>query len=177
MSLSTIRGVGTNGTFDMSAAFADARVEENAQQAYAQFADAAAAWLDKNPGGSVTTAITAFSRGGPTGIRFAQLLNEKGLTLSDGTVMQISVSAMALIDPVGTTVADGKSVIPPNVEFATISSSSVPITNTVLPSCEKTTTQAKITSTSSAIIAMSAAALVVAALANWCSVERTVPVG
>lgn len=92
------RGVGTDGTFDISAAFADARVEANAQLAYAQFAEAAKDWLVDNPGGSVTTAITTFSRGGPTGIRFAQLLNEKGLTLADGTVMKISVSAMALIN-------------------------------------------------------------------------------
>lgn len=113
------RGVGTDGKFDLSAAFADVRVEANAQEAYTKFALAAKDWLVDNPGGSVTTAIVAFSRGGPTAIRFAQLLNEKGLVAPDGTELipkgQVPVAAMALIDPVGTTVADSKSVIPDNV--------------------------------------------------------------
>ncbi|HUX81329.1 MAG TPA: hypothetical protein VMV35_00680, partial [Halothiobacillus sp.] len=90
-----------------------------ANQAYNDFADQAAKWLDANPGGSVTTAMAGFSRGGPAAVVFAQLLNENGLIdPRSGNVLippgQVGVSAMLLFDSVSTGFI-GDLGIPPNV--------------------------------------------------------------
>ncbi|HEY9097075.1 MAG TPA: hypothetical protein VIN35_15115 [Hydrogenophaga sp.] len=64
-------------------------------------------------------AVTGFSRGCPAAIRFAQILNDRGLVADDGTVIAqpggIPVTGMALMDPVATFV-DGPMHIPANVK-------------------------------------------------------------
>src|SRR5690606_21323275 len=69
-------------------------------------------------------AVTGFSRGGASAIRFAQLLSERGLLAPDGQVLAppgaIPVTAMALIDPVARFV-DAPMHIPPNVQGQVLS--------------------------------------------------------
>ncbi len=103
-------GPGTPGTLPGSSFLppqVTQQIFDTANKAYSDFADQAAKWLDANPGGSITTAITGFSRGGPTAVVFSQLLNERGLIdPRNGNVLiqpgQVDVSAMLLLDPVST---------------------------------------------------------------------------
>ncbi|MEZ5646088.1 MAG: hypothetical protein R3E99_13145 [Burkholderiaceae bacterium] len=91
-----------------------------AEAAYTHFQRAALDHLDQ-PGATVAdlgTAVTGFSRGAATAIRFAQLVHERGLVGPGGEVVappgRIPVTAMALIDPVARFV-DMPMDIPPNV--------------------------------------------------------------
>ncbi|MFN3493393.1 MAG: hypothetical protein ACK40L_02690 [Hydrogenophaga sp.] len=97
-------------------------VDAAAEKAYVQFRDAAIAYLANNPSATpadIGVAVVGFSRGGPSALRFAQLLNDRGLVAPDGTVMippgQVPVTAMALIDPVDRFVK-GPMHMPPNVQ-------------------------------------------------------------
>ncbi|MCU0763784.1 MAG: DUF2235 domain-containing protein, partial [Hydrogenophaga sp.] len=65
-------------------------VDAAAEKAYVQFRDAAIAYLANNPSATpadIGVAVVGFSRGGPSALRFAQLLNDRGLVAPDGTVM------------------------------------------------------------------------------------------
>jgi len=115
-------GPGTPGTLFGSSALPPQVTQEafnTANRAYGEFRTAAVDWLKDNPGGSVTTAITGFSRGGPAAVVFAQMLNERGLIDPEtGTILmqpgQVGVSAMLLFDPVSTGFS-GDLSIPSNV--------------------------------------------------------------
>lgn len=75
-------GPGTDGTLFASSWYppqVTQQVINTAKQAYDQFGRDAADWLANNPGGSVTAAMTAFSRGNASMVLFAQMLNEQGL--------------------------------------------------------------------------------------------------
>ncbi|MBD3810941.1 MAG: cadherin-like domain-containing protein, partial [Betaproteobacteria bacterium] len=104
-------GPGTPGSLPGSSVLPTQVTQEAiniATKAYNDFADQAVRWLDTHSGGSVTTAITGFSRGGTPAVLFAQMLNEKGLVdPRDGVTIlippgQVDVSAMLLFDPVST---------------------------------------------------------------------------
>jgi hypothetical protein len=84
-------------------------VEAAAQKAYKEFAFEAVKYLQANPTASfsdIGVAAAGFSRGSPTAVRFAQILNEKGLQGPTGQQWappgSIAVDALALIDPVNT---------------------------------------------------------------------------
>ena len=75
-------GPGTEGTLTASSWLppqVTQQVINTATQAYNDFARQASEWLDTNPGGSVTTMVTAFSRGSASAAIFSQILFEKGL--------------------------------------------------------------------------------------------------
>lgn len=104
-------GPGTKGTLTKSAWLSKAvtgQVTATAEKAYADFAGQASAWLELHPDGSVTAALTAFSRGVASAAIFCQLLNEKGLTdpSDPATVLAppgaVKVAAGVLFDPVAT---------------------------------------------------------------------------
>lgn len=114
-------GPGTPGTLFGSSALPMQVTQEaidTANRAYERFRIEAIDWLENNPNGSITTVITGFSRGGPAGVVFAQLLNERGLISNDGITLfqpgEIDVSAMVLFDPVSTGFS-GDLSIPANV--------------------------------------------------------------
>ncbi|MEZ5662593.1 MAG: DUF2235 domain-containing protein [Burkholderiaceae bacterium] len=117
-------GVGTGGDQGgllQAGVFPTRAIESAADKAYGEFADAAVAYLKTQPGATVAdlgTAVTGFSRGAATAIRFAQLVHERGLVGPGGEVVappgRIPVTAMALIDPVARFV-DMPMDIPPNV--------------------------------------------------------------
>jgi len=101
-------------------------IEAAAHDAYTDFRRAALEYLDQ-PGASpadLGVAVTGFSRGGASAIRFAQLVNERGLVDPAGEVMlppgSIPVTAMALIDPVARFVNKPMD-IPPNVQGPVLS--------------------------------------------------------
>lgn len=121
-------GPGTDGTLPLSAAIPTAEINRTAELAYAHFSIAAEKWWAVHSGADAATAITAavtgFSRGCATSIAFAQLLNERGLTIG-GTVIippcnpetgtgGVPVIAMMLLDPVSTGYLDDLT-IPSNV--------------------------------------------------------------
>lgn len=102
-------------------------IEAAANKAYADFSDAAISYLKTQPGATpadLGVAVTGFSRGGASAIRFAQLVNERGLVGPDGQVIappgRIPVTAMALIDPVARFVKTPMD-IPPNVQGPVLS--------------------------------------------------------
>ena len=117
-------GVGTGGDQGglPEAAFRPtSAVNAAAERAYAEFRVSAIQYLD-TPGSSpadISAATTGFSRGCATAIRFAQLVNDRGLVGSDGNVIappcSIPITGMALIDPVARFV-EGPMHIPPNVQ-------------------------------------------------------------
>jgi len=76
-------GVGTPGTAFGSSISPTKQAIATAQQAYNEFAAAAAAWLQANPGGSVTSMLTSFSRGSVAAAIFSQMLYENGLVYTD----------------------------------------------------------------------------------------------
>ena len=87
--------------------------------AYDQFAAQTAAWLDTNPGGSVTAMMACFSRGCASGVIFSQLLWEKGLVTADGRELvppgQVGVTGGVMYDPVYTGM-QGNMSLAPNVQ-------------------------------------------------------------
>jgi Uncharacterized alpha/beta hydrolase domain (DUF2235) len=95
----------TNNNGLLNAIDANAYIKGSAETAYTEFAAAASKWLTNNPGGEITTALTAFSRGGATAAMFSQLLYERGLIdpFTKETLIQpgqIGVSAGVIYDPV-----------------------------------------------------------------------------
>jgi hypothetical protein len=90
-----------------------------ANAAYDQFARQAAAWLDTNPGGSVTAMMGCFSRGCASGVIFSQLLWEKGLVTADGRELvppgQVGVTGGVMQEPVFTGM-QGNMALAPNVQ-------------------------------------------------------------
>lgn len=120
-------GPGADGTLPASEVLSPLvtqQVINTANRAYNEFAFQAAEWLDTNPGGSVTTMVTAFSRGGATAAVFSQLLYEKGLVdPRSGAVLippgQVGISAGLIYDPVDTGV-NGNLAFAPNVENITV---------------------------------------------------------
>lgn len=100
------------------------QVIDTANQAYDDFADQASKWLAANPGGSVTTMMTSFSRGGASAAIFSQLLYERGLVdpKTGQTLIpsgQVGVSAGLILDPVDTGVS-GNLAFAPNVQNITV---------------------------------------------------------
>lgn len=97
------------------------QVIQTAEDAYQDFAVKASFWLKTNPGGSVTTVLTSFSRGVASAAIFSQMLYERGLIDDKSNVHkvlvapgQISVSAGIIFDPVATGVS-GNLAFAPNV--------------------------------------------------------------
>jgi Uncharacterized alpha/beta hydrolase domain (DUF2235) len=90
-----------------------------AAAAYDQFAEQAAAWLEANPGGSVTAMMAGFSRGCTSAVVFSQLLWEKGLVTVDGRELiapgQVGVTGGVLFEPVYTGML-GNMSLAPNVQ-------------------------------------------------------------
>lgn len=103
-------GVGTGGDQGgrwRAGPFPTAAIDATAEQAYADFSDAAQRYLKQHPSATsadLGTAVTGFSRGCASALRFAQLVHERGIVAADGTVVappgSVPVTAMALIDPV-----------------------------------------------------------------------------
>lgn len=96
-------------------------IDAAAERAYADFSDAARTYLRQNPGATpvdLGASVTGFSRGCVSAVRFAQLVNDRGLVAPDGTVVappgSVPITGMALMDPVATGVK-GETGIPPNV--------------------------------------------------------------
>lgn len=97
-------------------------IDAAAEKAYRDFSDAAQTYLKQNPGATpadLGASVTGFSRGCAAAVRFAQLVNDRGLVAPDGTVIappgSIPVTGMALMDPVATGVK-GETGIPANVK-------------------------------------------------------------
>src|SRR3990167_1619729 len=97
-------------------------IDAAAGKAYVQFSDAALKYLRTHPDATPTdlgASVTGFSRGCTSAVRFAQLVNERGLVAPDGTVVakpgSVPITAMALMDPVATGV-QGELAVPPNVK-------------------------------------------------------------
>jgi len=105
-------GVGTggdSGNLINAAILPTNAIHNTAELALADFAKQAGEFLKTNPDATladITASAVGFSRGSPTAIVFARLLNERGLVLADGTVVAppgaIKVSGLVLIDPVRT---------------------------------------------------------------------------
>lgn len=114
-------GPGSKGSLLLSSAIPTAEMDKTASLAYDHFRAQALTWLSGDSSRSasdITTAVTGYSRGGGTAVKFAQLLNERGLVDDAGTVLippgGVPVSAMVLLDPV-TTGYTGDLTLPPNV--------------------------------------------------------------
>jgi hypothetical protein len=116
-------GPGTKGTLRKSDWLNDRvtkQVKAAAKKAYEDFARQASAWLEENPGGTVTVAITSFSRGVASAAIFTQLLNENGLIdpVAPNEVLippgGVKVAAGVLFDPVATGV-EANVAFAPNV--------------------------------------------------------------
>lgn len=97
-------------------------IDAAAERAYRDFSDAAQTYLKQNPGATpadLGASVTGFSRGCAAAVRFAQLVNDRGLVAPDGTVIappgSIPITGMALMDPVATGVK-GELGLPPNVQ-------------------------------------------------------------
>jgi hypothetical protein len=116
-------GPGTKGSLEHSSwehAAVTAQVIATAKRSYDDFTEQASAWLKRNPGKPVTTALACFSRGCASAAIFSQMLFEKGLVnpevpgntlVAPGTV---TVAAGVLFDPVMTSVR-GNVAFAPNV--------------------------------------------------------------
>jgi hypothetical protein len=123
------KGVGTGGNQGSqinAGVHPSPAVEAAAQDAYADFRKSALEHL-KTPGATpadIGAAAVGFSRGCPAAIRFAQLVNEKGLTGPDGKEIippgQVPVTGLALIDPVDRFVKQPMN-IQPNVQGQVLS--------------------------------------------------------
>lgn len=116
-------GVGTGGDqggFLQAAVSPSSAINSAAESAYKDFRRAALEHLD-TPGATLSdigVATTGFSRGCATAIRFAQLVNDRGLVDPSGKQIappgSIPITGMALIDPVASFV-EGPMHIPQNV--------------------------------------------------------------
>lgn len=104
------RGVGTGGEMggplQAASAPTDA-VNAAAEKAYAEFAEAAINYLKSNPdarSSDLGIAAAGFGRGGPTAVRFAQLIYARGIQDPSGRQWMpphsIMIDALGLIDPV-----------------------------------------------------------------------------
>ncbi|RYF30648.1 MAG: hypothetical protein EOO23_04685, partial [Comamonadaceae bacterium] len=99
-------GVGTggqNGTLVNAAVSPTPAIHYAAEQALAHFAEQASKYLQGNPDATyadLSASAVGFSRGSATAVVFAQLLNERGLVLPDGTVVAppgVAVIGLGLI--------------------------------------------------------------------------------
>lgn len=97
-------------------------IDAAAEKAYRDFSRAAQTYLKQNPGATpadLGASVTGFSRGCAAAVRFAHLVNDRGLVAPDGTVVaqpgSIPITGMALMDPVATGVK-GETGIPANVK-------------------------------------------------------------
>lgn len=97
-------------------------IDAAAEKAYRDFSDAAQKYLRDNPGATpadLGASVTGFSRGCAAAVRFAHLVNDRGLVAPDGTVVappgSVPITGMALMDPVATGVK-GDTGIPANVK-------------------------------------------------------------
>ncbi len=91
-----------------------------ANRAYKNFQFQAVEWLKDHPGGSIATAITAFSRGASAAVIFSQLVFERGLTdPATGAILippgDVKFAGGILFDPVMTGVM-GNMTFPPNTQ-------------------------------------------------------------
>jgi hypothetical protein len=119
------RGVGTGGDqghFNEAAFNPTPAVDAGAEKAYGQFLKASLDYLRTHPNATAAdlgASVVCFSRGCATGIRFAQLVNDRGLVAPDGTEIakpgSVPITAMAMLDPVAFGVK-GDLRIPPNVK-------------------------------------------------------------
>jgi Ca2+-binding RTX toxin-like protein len=115
-------GPGTPGTLTFSSWLplqVTQQVIDTAKTAYEEFKIQALEWILGHSGGSITVALTSFSRGDASAAIFSQMLYEQGLVdPSTGDVLiapgQIKVSAGVIFDPV-TTGAAGNLAFAPNV--------------------------------------------------------------
>lgn len=96
-------------------------IDAAAEKAYQDFSRAAQTYLKQNPGATTAdlgASVTGFSRGCAAAVRFAHLVNDRGLVAPDGTVVaqpgSIPITGMALMDPVATGV-QRETGIPSNV--------------------------------------------------------------
>jgi hypothetical protein len=117
-------GHGTEGSLVASDWYPGQVTQEainTAKRAYKDFAEQASAWLKDHPNGDVTTAITAFSRGGAAAAVFTHLLYRDGLVdpADPKKVLippgKVGVSAGVIFDPV-TTGVDANVAFAPNVK-------------------------------------------------------------
>lgn len=121
------RGPGTAGSLLGSSAIPTQVTQEailTANRAYNDFQEQAAAWLQNNPGGSIATAVTAFSRGADAAAIFSQMVFERGLTdPATGAILippgDVKFAGGVLFDPVLTGVM-GNMTFPPNTQNLTI---------------------------------------------------------
>jgi Uncharacterized alpha/beta hydrolase domain (DUF2235) len=123
------KGVGTGGnqgSLVNAGVNPSPSVEAAAQDAYTDFRKNALEHL-KTPGATIAdigAAAIGFSRGCPAAIRFAQLVNERGLTGPGGEVIipkgKVPITGLALIDPVDRFVKQPMD-IPPNVQGQVLS--------------------------------------------------------
>lgn len=96
-------------------------IDAAAEAAYRDFVKTSHEYLSTHPGATpadLGASVTGFSRGCAAAVRFAQLVNDRGLVAPDGTVVappgSIPITGMALMDPVATGVK-GETGIPANV--------------------------------------------------------------
>jgi hypothetical protein len=118
-------GVGTgeiNGGTLGAGPFPTEYLNHAAEKAYAEFVKQASNYLDTHKGATykdISASVIGFSRGVPTGVLFAQMINQRGLVPPDGTQIappgSIPINGMALLDPVATLVK-GDLSLPPNVQ-------------------------------------------------------------
>lgn len=118
-------GVGTGGEHGnmVNAAFLpSSSVRAAAEKALRELSRDAHAYLQTHPtatAADLSVATVGFSRGTASEVIFAQLLQERGLVLADGTQVAppgaVRVTAMVMIDPAHTFIADDLS-LPPNVQ-------------------------------------------------------------
>lgn len=97
-------------------------VDAAAEKAYRDFVKSSNEYLSTHPGATpadLGASVTGFSRGCAAAVRFAQLVNDRGLVAPDGTVVappgSVPITGMALMDPVATGV-QGETGIPANVK-------------------------------------------------------------
>ena len=97
-------------------------IDAAAEKAYRDFVKSSNEYLSTHPGATpadLGASVTGFSRGCAAAVRFAQLVNDRGLVAPDGTVVappgSVPITGMALMDPVATGV-QGETGIPANVK-------------------------------------------------------------
>jgi hypothetical protein len=97
-------------------------IDAAAEKAYRDFVKSSHEYLSTHPGATTAdlgASVTGFSRGCAAAVRFAHLVNDRGLVAPDGTVVAppgaIPITGMALMDPVATGV-QGETGIPANVK-------------------------------------------------------------
>lgn len=119
------RGVGTGGEHGNmlnAAVRPTGPLRVAAEKAYDEFAARARVFLRNTPEATpadLSVSTVGFSRGTPSQVMFAQMLQERGLVLPDGTQVappgSVRVTGMVMIDPVQRFVL-GDMALPPNVD-------------------------------------------------------------